>query len=169
MALISLTRTEPSGSTKKAQRAGPEQPARVKTETAVSRTFAVAWSPIGAGTRSSIPPSVYLASKSYQVPWATISPGSDASGWSLPRTEHSTSRPGEEASTITRGSWRSARSTAPSRPPSVAPRVGLVELGDPADADARAHPRGLDPERQPHLLAAAPPVAAFDRGELDLG
>ena len=108
-----------------------------------------------------MPPSVYLASKSYQSAWATISPGSEVSR--LARCRAPSTRPrgrAAEASTITRGSWRSASSTASS---------SSVEVLDAGDADAGAQPRGLHPERQPELLAAPPPVVALDRGELDLG
>ena len=66
-----------------------------------------------------MPPSAYFASKSYQSDArVTIAPGSEVStlSWSpipgLPITEHSTSRPPASASTITRGSWASATSTA---------------------------------------------------------
>jgi hypothetical protein len=81
-----------------------------------------------------------LASKSYQLALATISPGSEACGSTLPKTEHSTSRPDAEASTITRGSWRSASSTAASSSSSRSTRVmptleprreGLTQSGSP--------------------------------------
>ena len=53
----------------------------------------------------SIPPSSYLAEKSYQSapskPWDSISPGSDAIGSRLPRTLHSTSTPGTNSSIST--------------------------------------------------------------------
>ncbi len=88
-----------------------------------------------------MPPSVYLASKSYHSALATISPGSEVSTVSLPSTEHSTSRPRAEASTITRGSWRSASSTASSSCSSRSTRVmptlepsreGLTQSGSPS-------------------------------------
>ena len=115
---------------------------------------------IGAGTRSSMPPSVYFASKSYHSALARISPGREASGSSLPSTEHSTSRPGAEASMITRGSWRTParprRRGPPGRSTLVMPtlepsREGLTQSGSPS---ASQRPR-----------QSVPP----DGDELDLG
>ena len=59
----------------------------------------------------------------------------------MPSTEHSTSRPAAEASTITRGSWRSASSTAASSSSSSSTRVmptlepireGFTQSGSPS-------------------------------------
>ena len=106
-------------------------------------------------------PRSYLASKSYQSALATISPGSEAWGDSLPSTEHSTSRP------VGRGLDDHPRvvAAAPARPPRRA-RPSSVDAGD---ADAGAHPRGLDPERQARSPRSARASLLADRDELDLG
>jgi hypothetical protein len=44
----------------------------------------------------------------------------------------------------------------------------LAKILDPADADTGAEARGLDPERQPHLLTALAPTRLADGDELDL-
>ena len=166
--LISFTSTSPSSRTKKSQRARPVPAIASNTRAASSRTRATAAGPIGAGTTSSIPPSAYLASKSYQSEaLVTIAPGSEVSTLErspipvLPITEHSTSRPPASASTITRGSWASASSTA------------SVELGlgirDPRDPDARSEPRGLHPQRLRHRRRVLAPARLADLAELDLG
>ena len=96
-----------------------------------------------------MPPSPYFASKSYQSAWATISPGTDAIGSSLPSSEHSTSAPSAWASMITRGSWRRAASTAASSSaasvtllmPTLEPRRdGLTQSGSPSSSAASRHP-----------------------------
>ncbi len=78
-----------------------------------------------------------------------ISPGIDVSGSSLPSTEHSISRPWAEASTITRGSWRAAVSTAESRAlrssirvmPTLEPiREGFTQSGVPSSAQRSRQP-----------------------------
>ena len=46
--------------------------------------------------------------------------------------------------------------------------VQLVHRLDPADADAGAESRGLDPERRPHRLAALAPARLPRGGEIDL-
>jgi hypothetical protein len=144
--LSSLTSTCPSW-TKKSTRARPLQPTRWKVSTARRRTSSRTASGTSAGTRSSIPPSPYLAAKSYQSrpPSSTICPGTEASGASWPITEHSTSMPEENASTITSGSWPNASSSAgpssasektlamPTEEPS---RAGLTKTGVPSAASS---------------------------------
>src|SRR5690606_4823723 len=49
---------------------------------------------------------------------------------------------------------------------------GLVQIlrrVDPADADARAKPRGLDPERHTHRLSLLAPTLLTGLNEVDLG
>src|SRR3954454_3891788 len=150
MVLISLTSTSPPGSTKKSQRASPEQPPSRNDPIASWRRRATVSSGSSAGTISSMPPSRYLVSKSYQSASATISPGGEASTSSLPSSEHSTSRPSAEASTITRGSWRRASSTASSSSPPASPtrlmptlepsREGFTQSGSPISTTRSRQP-----------------------------
>ena len=143
--LSSFTSTR-SPSTKKSTRARPEQPTRTNVSTASCRTCSRTASGTRAGTTSSIPPSVYFASKSYQSPIrTTISPGTEASGSWRPITEHSTSMPLENASTITRPSCANADSSAASRsasdhafaiPTDDPSRAGLTNSGVPSTASS---------------------------------
>ena len=106
-----------------------------------------------------MPPSPYFASKSYHSALATISPGIEVSRVLV--AEHRAL----DLAAVRRG--------LDDHPRVVAQRqldrgVELLERLDPADADARAHPRGLHPERQPELGAALAPARFADRDELDL-
>ena len=108
-----------------------------------------------------MPPSRYL--RLVVVPIAVGDDLARRRGLDLARCRAASTRPrgrAAEASTITRGSWRRARSTASSRP---------AEVLDPGDPDARAEARGLDPERRAEAGAALAPALLADRGELDLG
>ena len=87
-----------------------------------------------------MPPSSYLAEKSYQSEFATISPGIEAIGCSLPSTLHSTSTPLTNSSTSTFSScWNAssipARSSCSLRafeiPTDEPRRAGLTKTGKP--------------------------------------
>ena len=160
--LISLTRTSPSGSTKKSQRARPEQP---PSSEGLDGELAHAGRPARRRSAPGRP-----APSRPRCTWSRSRtsrrgrrprPAARPRPRSLPSSEHSTSRPLAEASTITRGSWRQRQ---------LDRRVELVaERLDPADADAGAEPRGLHPERQAHRRAALAPALLAGRDELDLG
>ena len=150
--LISLTRTAPSGSTKKSQRARPEQPARRKAATASSRTRSVA----ARRDRRRDRPAPCRPRRTWPRS-RTTRRGRRSRPAARPR------RPRCRApSTRPRGPRRrprrspAGRGAAPARPP----RRARSRLLDPADADARAQPRGLHPERQAQRLAALAPARA---------
>ena len=105
----------------------------MKVSTASRRISSRTASGSRAGTTSSIPPSSYLAVKSYQSPLRiTISPGTDARGSSRPITEHSTSIPSEKPSTMTRLSCAKAASSA--APISASDHTLLIPTEEPSRA-----------------------------------
>ena len=103
-----------------------------------------------------MPPGVYFASKSYQSPCRTISPGWEAVGSRSPITEHSTSSPAACASTIARESWASAASTA------AASSCGVVAFPMPTEEPSAT---GLTNTGRPSAAssASAPSRSAFQR------
>ena len=130
--LSSLTTTSPSGRTKKSTRAMPSQSVATNDATASCWTRSVVAAGSRAGTISSMPPSAYFASKSYQSAFATISPTIDAIGSRFPSTPTSTSTPGWNSSTSTLSSWRRASATAASS--SAAVRAFEIPTDDPSRA-----------------------------------
>ena len=87
-------------------------------------------------------------------------PGGETSTSSLPSSEHSTSRPSAGASTITRGSWRRASSTAASSASRLSTR--LIPTLDPSR-------EGFTQSGRPSAGAALAPALLPHRDEIDLG